>query len=210
MSKVRLILLGLLVLFSFSAVGAASASAAEWWVGGSLLTGKAELSAKTHVTKHFTIRSTKLSVECSEVKVKGGFIGQHNENSIESLIFEGCSVPGEPGCEVSPVDTEPLVFPLEGEKGSIRLNFIPTTGTKFGVVTIKTKGTCGMTGSFKLTSGAKKGMICNYPGVETEHVEHELVFNESSGSEIEINGEKAMFNGEVFFKLASGKEWSAK
>jgi hypothetical protein len=210
MSKIKLIMLGLLVLFSFSAATAASAAAAEWWVGGNLLKGKAELSTKAHVTKSLTIKSTKLSVECSEVQVKGGFIAQHNENTIESLVFEGCGVVGQPSCEVSPVATEPLAFPLEGEKGNVRLNFIPKTGAKFGVVTIKTKGTCTVTGSFELRSGAKKGMICNYPGVETEHVEHELVFNEASGSEIEINGEKAMFFGEVLFKLASGKEWSAK
>jgi hypothetical protein len=210
MSRIRPIVLGLLVLFSFSAVTTASAAATEWWVGGSSLTGKAELSTKTHVTKSFTIKSAKLSVECSEVQVKNGFIGQFNENTIESLVFEKCSVVSQPGCEVATVATEPLAFPLEGEKGNIKLNFMPKSGAKFGVVSIKTKGTCSVTGSFELKSGAKKGMICNYPGVEKEHVEHELVFNESSGSEIEINGEKATFTGEVLFKLTSGKEWSAK
>jgi hypothetical protein len=203
-------MLGLLVLFCFGATQAASASAAEWWVAGAPLTGAAELATKTHVIKHFTIKSAKISVECSEVSVKKGFIENNNGNRIEALVFEGCSVPGESSCEVSPIATEPLVFPLEGEKGSIKLNFIPKTGTTFGVVTIKTKGSCSKTGSFKLTSGAKKGMICNYPGVETEHSEHELVFNEGSGSEIEINSEKAIFSGEVFFKLASGKNWSAR
>ncbi|HWY89268.1 MAG TPA: hypothetical protein VNY31_01215 [Solirubrobacteraceae bacterium] len=204
-------MLGLLVLFGFSAVTAASAAAAEWWVGKSLLTGKEELSPKTNVTKSFTIKSAKLDVACSEISVKNGFIAQHNENTIESLVFEHCSVVGQSGCEVLPVATEPLAFPLEGEKENIRLNFLPKKGgTTLGVVTIKAKGTCTVTGSFKLTSGAKRGMICNYPGVEKEHAEHELVFNEASGSEIEINSEKATFTGEVFFKLTSGKEWSAK
>jgi hypothetical protein len=210
MSKIRLIMLGVLVLFCFSAAEVASASAAEWWVKGHLLTGAEELATRTRVTSHFTIKSAKISVECSEISVKNGFIEQHNGNRIESLVFEGCGVPGEPGCKVAPVASEPLVFPLEGEKGSLRLNFIPKTGTKIGVVTITTSGTCARTGSFKLTSGTKKGMICNYPGVETEHSEHELVFNEGSGSEIEINSEKAIFTGDVFFKLTSGDEWSAK
>jgi len=212
MSRTRFILLGLMSAVALSAVMATSALAAapEWWVEGSVIKVAEKIAPKGNLLTPIIIKSSKVTIECTEDTVKNGFIGPGNKNSMESLVMGGCKIPTLPSCVIPTVESNPLVFPLIRleEKGKIKLNFTPETGKLLAKITVK--GECAAKGSYELTVGEKAGMQCEYPGVETEKKEHELNFSEGAGSELLLNGEKAILTGIVHFGLASGKLWSAK
>lgn len=210
---VKTVQLGLLLLLAISAVAAAPASAAspEWWVEGSEI-AKAETIAETVAIKQaptLTIGST-ATIACSSLKVKSGIVRPGNSNN-GTFAFESCSVVGQSHCEVSNFNSEPLVFPLEGAGAKLKLNFQPVSGRTLAVVVIKSSGgTCAAANTYTITDGTSKGMACNYPGVETEKTEHELVFNSETGSEAFVGSTKVLFEGDFFAKLSSGHKWSVK
>jgi hypothetical protein len=213
MSKMRSIQLSMLIAVAFCALTATSASASpEWWVEGKVIANPETIAETIAIKKHPTITVSAFTGECSTIKVRKGVIEPGNNNSIAGMAFEGCDVVSQPGCEVPNYESEPLLFPLEGTSGNIRLNFRPKSGTLFAVVVIKKRSgdTCLPAGTYDVTTGVKIGMVCTYPGVETEKVEHELVFNKETGSEVFLNGTAAVFAGEFAVKLSSGKKWSAK
>ncbi len=203
----------LLLLLAISAVAAAPASATspEWWVEGNEI-ARAETIAETVAVKQaptFTVGSI-ATITCSTVKVKNGIIRPGNSNS-GILAFGSCSVVSQPHCEVPNFSSEPLVFPLEGAGAKLKLNFQPASGRTLAVVVVKSSGgTCVAANTYTITSGTSKGMACNYPGVETEKTEHELLFNSETGSEIFVGSTKVLFEGEFFVKLSSGNKWSVK
>jgi hypothetical protein len=217
MSKARSLVFCLFCVFVVGAVNAASAAALtpEWWIQGKVLTAEEKIAEQPKIVKALTMTDKLLTVECPSVKVVNGVVKPNNKNTIKALVFEGCTVVGDANCEVPTFDTNPLVFPLEdptGEKGKIKLNFRPETGNTLAVVTIVSKKgvTCIFAGKSELRSGEEAGMVCEYPEVEKERVEHELQFTKTSGSKVKLGGEEATFLGEIGFRLPSGKEWSAR
>ncbi|HEV3322604.1 MAG TPA: hypothetical protein VG147_10525 [Solirubrobacteraceae bacterium] len=205
--------LSLLLLVAIGAVAAAPASATspEWWVEGSEI-AKAETVAETVAIKQaptFKVGTT-VTFTCSTVKVKHGIVRPGNSNN-GTFAFESCSVVGASHCEVPNFSSEPLAFPLEGAGAKLKLNFKPVSGNTLAVVVINNSGgTCVAANTYTITSGMSKGMECNYPGVETEKTEHELVFNAETGSEAFVGSLHVIFEGEFFVKLSSGNKWSAK
>lgn len=200
-----------------SAVMATSALAAspEWWVEKSVIKVTEKIAPKGKIISPITIKTGKFLVKCTEDTVKNGIAGPGNKNSMESLVVQGCKVSGAAACVVPTIESVPLVFSLirveEKETKKIRLNFTPEAeGSNLLAKITITGESCAFAGVYKLTTGEKAGMQCEYPGVETEKKEHELNFSEGSGSELEVNGEKAILSGVVDFGLVSGKEWSAK
>jgi hypothetical protein len=210
---VKTVQLSLLLLVVVGAVGAAPASAAspEWWVEGSEI-AKAETVAEAVMIKQaptFKVGNI-TTVTCSTVKVKHGIIRPGNSNN-GTFAFENCSAVSQPHCEVPNFSSEPLVFPLEGTGAKLKLNFQPASGSTLAVVVVKSSGgTCAVANTYTITSGTSKGMACNYPGVETEKTEHELLFNSETGSEAFFGSTKVLFEGDFFVKLSSGNKWSAK
>jgi hypothetical protein len=210
---VKSVQLSLLLLVVISAVAAAPASATspEWWVEGSEI-AKAETVAEAVTIKQaptFKVGSI-VTVTCSTVKVKHGIIRPGNSNN-GTFAFESCSVASQSHCEVPNFSSEPLVFPLEGTGAKLKLNFQPASGRTLAVVVVKNSGgTCAVANTYPITSGTSKGMACNYPGVETEKTEHELVFNSETGSEAFFGSTKVLFEGDFFVKLSLGNKWSAK
>ncbi len=210
---VKIVQSSLLLLLAIGAVTAAPASAAspEWWVEGSEI-AKAETIAEAVTIKQaptLTVGSI-VTITCSTLKVKNGIARPGNSNS-GIFAFGSCSAVGQPHCEVPNFNSEPLVFPLEGKGATLKLNFQPASGRTLAVVVIKSSGgTCAVANTYTLTSGTSRGMACNYPGVETEKTEHELVFNSETGSEVFVGSTKVLFEGDFFAKLASGDKWSAK
>ncbi len=205
--------LSLLLLVVISAIAAAPASAAspEWWVEGSEI-AKAETVGEAVTIKQaptFKVGSV-VTVTCSTVKVKHGIIRPGNSNN-GTFVFESCSTPSLAHCEVPNFSSEPLAFPLEGTGATLKLNFQPVSGSTLAVIVVKSSGgTCTAANTYTITDGPKKGMECNYPGVETEKTEHELVFNAETGSEMFVGSTHVVFEGEFFVKLSSGNKWSAK
>ncbi len=210
---IKAVQLSLLLLVAIGAVAAAPAAAAspEWWVEGSEITTAEAISETVTVKKAATLKVSGITISCSTVKVKSGVIEPGNKNS-GTLAFENCSIVGASGCEVVNFNSEPLVFPLERNSGALKLNFLPASGTTLAVVRVNILGggPCAAAGTYTVTSGAKVGMVCAYPDVETEKKEHKLVFNSETGSVVFVNSVKATFEGEFIVTLVSGKKWSAK
>ena len=137
--------------------------------------------------------------------MKNGVIESPNVRKEEALLFEKCSVVGEPSCKVS-IKTRPLVAKLEGSTGAIKLRFVPESGTEIAKWTIT-----GCTAHTERNGKyeADGTMDCNYSGVETESKEHPLEFTATSGSSVKVNGEPSEFTGTDKVHLASNKLWSA-
>jgi hypothetical protein len=215
MSKTKAVLIGLTVVCALSGVMATSAlaSSPEWWVNGKVISKEEKLNSKTTVLEPFVISTVKFSAKCKEVTIVNGVIRPGNtNNTIESLEFGLCEIASQPQCVLKGVKTVPLSFTLENpekKEEANKINFVPKSGSLLAEFTITGAG-CPVAGTWVIKSGAKAGMVCNYPGVEVESLEHELNFGEKSGSELFVNGEKATLAGIDHFSLASGNKWSVK
>jgi hypothetical protein len=212
-NRIRILFVSLLAVFVSSALMVSVASAEggpEWWVAGSLLKGSEALAEETKVTTPFEIQAHgekvgTFTIKCEELDVKNGVIESPNVRKEEALLFEKCSVVGEPSCKVS-IKTRPLVAKLEGSTGAIKLKFVPESGTEIAKWTIT-----GCTSHTERNGKyeADGTMDCNYSGVETESKEHPLEFTATSGSSVKVNGEPSEFTGTDKVHLSSGKLWSA-
>ena len=72
------------------------------------------------------------------------------------------------------------------------------------ILEIATGGGCAFSGNFKITGYLRAQL----PGMETEAVEHEVVYKNSL-SHMQLGSEAVYFKGTAKVKLASGKKWSA-
>jgi len=202
------IVLALLVLGAALA-SSASATTPAWIIAGSpLATGEtAALAESTTVTETFAIKGVTAGVawktQCTTMKLPKSTIEGERTRRDEPVRMEGCSLSGAAHCEVpSTIEFDPLTSTLEGTAGSFKLKFVPSSGTE--VVTVNISGTgCAITGPFII----KGTMSCNYPGVETEAINHVLEFSLTSGSELKHAGEKVTLTGKDEFWLASGLKW---
>jgi hypothetical protein len=212
MSATRSTLLGLLVVYALSlALAAASASAAtpEWWVEGKLLTETEKLTSEAiKAPENIIIKGPSVGISCDVVKVEGGTITK-SEGNANALLFEGCKVSSPSGCEVAKIKTEPLTFPLEKSGSVIKLKFKPQTGSLIAAFVLEGKS-CTSKLAVEVTASKEEGMDCNYPGVETESLEHTLEFTKSSGTSFKVNGEPAEFIANFKWKLELGKLFSAR
>lgn len=209
-----LFLLSMLAISAFSACASTSAFATpEWWVEGKVIKTAEKLSGEVKVTEAITIETEELAIQCAKMEVIGGVIRPENKNTAESLTFRNCEVAENPECEVEDIKTKPMVFPLEGKSGKISLNFKPESGNVIGTVQITNcpLAKVGRESEQVITSNeeTKKGMVCEYPDVETEKTTHQLNFSGTSGSQIALGGEPASFRALVQWALFSGKKWSA-
>lgn len=126
---------------------------------------------------------------------------------LKAIAFKNCTATGTSGCTVpSTEETLPLTATLEGTTKNYKLNFAPTT--KNVLLEIAFSGSkCIFDEETEPVEGT---MACNYPGVETESVDHVLEFTETSGSLLKLAGEKAAFTGLDEFWLASKSKWSVQ
>ncbi|HEY0391855.1 MAG TPA: hypothetical protein VGC63_09120 [Solirubrobacterales bacterium] len=216
MSRAKLLLLSALVVSALGTTFSASAQATpEWWVEGGLIKTAEKLAAEVKVPELITFQTSALTVKCSKLQVTGGFVRPENKNSAESLVFSGCEVPGDAKCVVENIKTTAQNFPLQGTKGAISLNFVPTSGAVIAAFNITGCENKATSGKKTIKSNAKTGigMKCEYPDVEMEQVNHKLNFNATSGSELEMeNGlktESLSFIAIVEWALATAKKWSA-
>jgi hypothetical protein len=221
MSRSKLFLLSLLALCALSTGFSASADATpEWWVAGGVIKTAEKLTTKVEVPEPIVFQSGAITIECSKLEVTGGFVRPKNENSAESLVFSECKVPGDATCVVETIKTKALKFPLAGTAGAISLNFAPTTENVIATFKITSCTNKATSGEKVIKSNSKTGigMKCDYPGVESEQLNHELEFSAKSGSELEIESEpKGEAKSEplsllalVKWALASAKKWSAR
>jgi hypothetical protein len=200
-----LVLLGVFALSAISA-GAAAAEAPRWWVAGKLLSGTSTVAEATNVTTPMTISTSGLTFECNKVRVKNGFIEGPGKVFDESEVFEECAVVGQPACSISTTESFPLKATLERVGEAIKLKFeSQAAGNELAVFKIN-GASCTVKGTYKITGT----MVCDYPGVETESLEHPLEFTTTSGSKVKIGALTATFTGTVKVWLASEQLWSAR
>lgn len=197
----------------------------KWWSEGKLMTGSEPIAESTTVTAPFklTLTQEKISeigsIQCSEVKVKGGTIEAPGTRTESAVEYAGCKVyEPKPNSAVentkcivagSHFVTNPLKGTLEGPHGAEKLKFVPQSGSELGLFEIE-----GASCSFKGLFHADGDMVCNYEEVETEKVEHPLEFTPSSGTEVTLSGPaqtEPKRGVTVSYKvhLSSGKLWSA-
>ena len=215
MSRTKAVFIGLAIVCALSGVMATSAlaSSPEWWVNGKVISKEEKVTSHATVIEPFFISSPKYSAKCKEVTIVNGVIRPGNtNNTIESLEFGLCEIVKQPQCGLKGVKTVPLSFTLENPEKkpeANKINFVPKSGSTIAEFTI-TGSECPVAGKVAIKSGEKAGMVCNYPGVEVESLEHELNFGEKSGSELTIGGENVTFVGIDHFSLVSGNKWSVK
>ncbi len=113
---------------------------------------------------------------------------------------------GQSACSIPTTESFPLKATLERVGEAIKLKFeSQAAGNELAVFKINGAG-CSVQGTYKINGT----MVCNYPGVETESLEHPLEFTATSGSKVKVSGLSATFTGTVKAWLASGQLWSAR
>ena len=203
-SKSRSVLVALVAVLALGTVASASASAAEWHVGGSALTGSAELASATGLSEAITLSSAGVTITCSSgLELKSADIAAKNGGKIEHLLFKGCLISAPCALSSTTIETKPLT--LEAALGSKSpedtLLLKPTTGTVFAE--FKISGTsCSIAGVNKLTGQATFIL----PKGREELAEQELAVH-ANVNELEWRGEVSL-KGKVKVKLVSGKGWS--
>jgi hypothetical protein len=166
-NRIRLMLVALLGVLALSALTAAGAQAVEaprWSIGGTdLAEGKTHFFAAKVYSKDVKLRTGKITVSCTIIKVKQpALLGSRAGNAGKSnqvIIFETCIVTGislgksiEKCKVVEPIETVPTVSELvesEGakpaeKKGSLLVLFTPFSGSSFATLkfTTETGGNC--------------------------------------------------------------------
>jgi hypothetical protein len=148
MSKVKLTLVSVLLVFALSAVAAASASAetAEFRIEGLAKGATVEFAETVEVTSPLRLeakgetkgkKEEEPTIECKKMKIEKGIITNDSpEVSIKSFDYEGCEdkSEGQSNCKVPPILTRELTDTLEAdgvnEKGEKETDekFKPKTG----------------------------------------------------------------------------------
>jgi hypothetical protein len=208
MSSLRRTITCLLAMLALSAVAASSAAAASpaWWVTGSLLKEKstAAIAETTTVITTFSFTTPTVGLQCGAISAESAFIEGEKTAKAKSIVFKNCKAIKPTTCSIPASDeTLPLTATLEGTSKHFKLNFAPTTGKVLAEIEFS-GASCSLTG-IKALEGT---MACNYPGVETESVDHLLEFTATSGSLLKLVGEEAVFTGLDEFWLVSKSKWS--
>jgi len=197
----------LVVALVFSALGSASASASEWYVGGSGLTSSAPLAAKTTRVGGEILISGGSGFEfgCVGIELKSGDIVPSNGGQVEHLVFTGCSYRGN-GCVLSStsIESKPLSVEaaLGGKSPEDTLLLKPSAGTTFLEFKLE-GGSCALAGK-KLVTGRA---MFTLPKGREEAAEQLLNVHTGEG-ELKMGTISFTLWGEVKLKLASGKNWS--
>jgi hypothetical protein len=226
MTRIRLVLLGVLAVVAASALASTSASAAECpdTVKGAdvalCIEGKEAADGVypfTSVKKPNTVFELNVKngprMVCENAKNAGEFEVKDAgtpQLEVSDLVIEfsgNCKVTtNEPECEVEPIV---LNGGGDGIDGSItktnEMAMKPSTGKVLGTLKIKSKP--GHVCVLSKEATIEGGQIMKLPGSTTETTRHELVA-EASGSSLTISGIEATFVLTEEMELTSGKVFS--
>jgi hypothetical protein len=204
----------LVAVLALCALAAASASAAQLYVGGKALTGTAKLATTVKVEQPVVFSVTKeelkVVITCTKAsleketkleapgKLTSGYVG-----------FEGCTEKGEEGCTIS----ERIGFnPIEGSlaTGTAPEDAILFTQKKNNFTNLEFFGSCFLSGEF---SGLMGKLPLKLAKGQTESTEQEFVGEGSTGTGFEFRGvgtpaPPVYVTGKLKLKLESGSAWS--
>jgi hypothetical protein len=203
----------LVAVLALCVVASASASAAEWHVGGKSLSGSAKLATAVKTTENITI-----TVPALKVKIVCTGAGLSESKSAESWILapntlemylhlKGCKLSEPTTCTISEeIVTRALVGTLTTVSGSSsedKLVLSPLTHKVF-FEALEFKGTCAESGEDQIGNGT---LTLLAPSGQTEAAEQTVT---SAGKESGLNllGYPLYISGGLKLKLASGSNWS--
>jgi hypothetical protein len=204
MRKGRVILLSLVAMFAMSAVAAtASASAAEWRVGGSPLVGEKELTETTTKVANavLTVEGVNVTVTCTGLLAQKTKIVAKTTMTAKDLQFTGCTANNN--CEVTTTITTKELTATVATVGTeaTELTIKPKSGETFAnLVFSGTK--CGLAG----TQPVKGKVKATSPKGQSENKTQELVINSIGELKVGINA--ATMTGAATDTLVSGDDWS--
>jgi hypothetical protein len=205
----------LVAVLALCVVASASASAAEWHVGGKGMTGKAELSETAKVTENITFTVPKLGVKvvCTGAGLRGkekDAILAPDTLEMEELDLTGCSEIEPTTCTVQKeIATEPLAGTLSTVSGSSsedKLALKANAGKT--VLTFRFNGTCAESGTQPIGPG---GWTLLAPSGQNEAAEQTFTGQGSKESPLggeTMFGDPIYLSGALKLKLASASNWS--
>jgi hypothetical protein len=197
-----------------SALFASSASATTpvWIIEGAHLEKNATqaLAKTTNVTETFSIKlsvaGTPIKIGCTGMALPQSLIKGESTREDNSFEMTSCTFTGPASCSMpASFKLQPLTSTLEGTAGAFKLKFAPTAGTTAMKIPI-TGEKCAIAGKLEVTGT----MSCNYPGVETEAVNHVLEFSLTSGTELKFGSSEVTLTGKDEFWLANSKKWKVE
>jgi hypothetical protein len=216
MSKIKVTMMALVAVFAFSALVAASASAA-WFVGGTELKGSAALStaAVVHEKTKLLVPSVQdLTVECSGSTLDGVSprIESSDKGFASKLTFLGCStIKPTTGCNIEsqpqPISTNPiLALAFRGTGEEDRVTFTPETGKVFAEIQFASTNTCAFNG----LEGVKGSVTVGAPTGTLELLSQPIVgLGMTENNSLEVANSKAyLIGGKALLTLASDSKWS--
>ncbi len=206
----------LVAVLALCVVASASASAAQWYVGGKALTGAAAVSQTTKVEEKIHITSEGVEITCSTLT---GIAGRPFEIvapaglQIGDLLLKGCVANvgtqkcGLGGGSGEEIGTTALISTL-GLGTGLEDHGELTRNAKEGESIIWTEfevGGCGIEGyQFRI-----KGKVpVKLPHGQTSSTEQELVFEKAAGLYNYNEANPVYLTGKVKLKLTSGSIWS--
>jgi hypothetical protein len=207
LSKLKIILVSLLAVFTL-AVAASTASAAEpsWHVNGTKVAAGAKftiaLGAAVAAGNHLTYDHGEAELSCTGVDIESGWIEGEKAGGAEHVELTGCTVNKPAHCALAGgklVTPEMRAELLSGEPA--RVTFKPLHGTVFSEIKLENSGgTCALNGkTFKMT-GSITGTVVN----PLEEAILKEINVETGAGELEVNGEEARLTALVSGKLLLG------
>jgi hypothetical protein len=199
------------------AIGAASASASQLYVGGKALSGTA---AFTPVSKGegFTIWSTadKFKITCKGMAFEAGYteLKLSSPSSVkgEEFEYEDCTFTEHTNCEIEnkkegPIFIQKLLGTIAKGTGTEDTMTIEYPGGSnfgyfFGTGCALFEGTAVFA-----YNGSKPSLVLKMPTGQTESVEQSIVFP-GEKEKIEYLRQPVYVSGSIKLKLASGQAWS--
>ncbi len=215
MSRVRLVVAALSVVFTLSAVIASSASAG-WFIGGEeLAAGNAATlatTAKVSTAIVLNASSLKVKVACKSTLLHGEspeIVGTETLKA-KSLTFEGC-VTTEPASGCALEKSSIVTLPLNATMGSgsaypdVAITFKAQTKKTLATILFSEKNICAFEGEQPLTGA----VTLNAPTLQEELSEQPIEgLGSTENNSLEMGGTKTYLEkGKTPLKLAAGERW---
>lgn len=211
MTRLRLAFLTAIAVLALTAVASATASALEYKIEGSGVTGKTALENINETGTKNKLKGTPFGVtvqiQCSHREGENLAIDTLGSSEVK-LKFSSCTVEKPANCSVEEPIVTTVVGALGEAGGGLVNEFSPVSGTTFTEITLL-GSSCSLKGKPFKVEGKQ---ACELPAGAVEAVEHGLACN-ASGSALTAGGKKAEFeSSEAKLSLAGaneGKKWSA-
>jgi len=212
MSKIKLIIAGLIATFAFSALAASASAAPEWHVNGTPLLTTVALSSTTKVEQSLvlTVPELPLTLSCASLSgVKPELVAKASGRA-EKLVFEGCKVTtGPSGCELeeSKVPTEPVeaLLALGSKAPDDKVTFRPQK-SKNVFAAVPFNAHCAVLSGSQSVVGK---VVSDAPNGQNEEVEQPLVgLGTKEPAGLTVGKDAGYLSGQANLKLVSSLKWS--